>query len=170
MIICLDPGHGGRDPGAIANGCTESALNLGIARLLRTHLQARGHTVVMTRDDGRELTLEERCRISNEAGAALFISLHCNAGGQPSANGYETWHYRWNPKSRAWAEKIHPVVKTCFTKDRGIRDNKFYVLVHTKAPAVLLECGFVTNPEDAKNLSSIEWRTNLAATIAKAIG
>jgi len=90
--VVLDPGHGGRDPGAIGvGGLEEKDVTLRLARELRTRLRERGFRVVMTRDEDRTLDLEERTAIAEGAGGDVFVSLHCNAAPRPSLHGIETY-------------------------------------------------------------------------------
>jgi N-acetylmuramoyl-L-alanine amidase len=90
--VVLDPGHGGRDPGAIGlGGLEEKDVTLRLARALRARLRARGFRVVMTRDDDRTLDLEERTAIAEGAGGDVFVSLHCNAAPRPRLHGIETY-------------------------------------------------------------------------------
>jgi N-acetylmuramoyl-L-alanine amidase len=90
--VVLDPGHGGRDPGAIGlGGLEEKEVTLRLARALRARLRERGFRVVMTRDDDRTLDLEERTAIAEGAGGDVFVSLHCNAAPRPSLHGIETY-------------------------------------------------------------------------------
>src|SRR5690606_11378128 len=92
--ICIDPGHGGNDPGAVGpTGLRESDVVLDIALRVVQLLDDRGRAVLMTRDSDTAISLQQRTRIANNASSRLFVSLHCNAFTSPDANGVETWFW-----------------------------------------------------------------------------
>lgn len=171
MVICIDPGHGGNDPGAIGpSGLTEAEVNLVVGRILATRLAEAGHDVLMTRAGAQGVRLSERCHMSNHTGTNLFVSIHCNAASHPNANGSETWHFPGSTAGRAWAEKLHSaLIRAGGRRDRGIKQDRFAVLQGTRAPAVLLELAFISNPEEERLLQDPEWLTQVADEIALAI-
>lgn len=92
-IICIDPGHGGIQPGAAYGGRLEKDATLSISMRLRDKLEASGYRVILTRETDIEVSLKRRCEISNGAGADAFVSIHLNASTNPAAHGAETWKF-----------------------------------------------------------------------------
>lgn len=151
MLVFIDPGHGGSDPGAVANGLMEKDINLEVALRLRDILDNNGIATVMSRDDDTYVGINERVRMANQSGADYFISIHSNAGG---GEGTETLYY--TRESVPFAEIIQEnFVNQMGTIDRGIifRDN-LGVIKRTYMPSVLLELGFIDSPVDAEMLQN----------------
>lgn len=151
MLVFIDPGHGGSDPGAVANGLIEKDINLEVALRLRDILDNNGIATVMSRDDDTYVGINERVRMANQSGADYFISIHSNAGG---GEGTETLYY--TRESVPFAEIIQEnFVNQMGTIDRGIifRDN-LGVIKRTYMPSVLLELGFIDSPVDAEMLQN----------------
>ena len=148
MKICIDPGHGGYDPGAVNHnvGVTEKALSLKIAALLGGELASRGYDVFFTRELDTFIPLGFRTKIANNEKADLFISIHLNAAADPAAQGIETWYYEGSRESERLAAIVQRELKDQFlAKNRGIKSTRgFYVLKHTAMPAILVETGFMT--------------------------
>ena len=156
MKICIDPGHGGYDPGAVNHnvGVTEKALALKIAALLGGELASRGYDVFFTRELDTFIPLGFRTKIANNEKADLFISIHLNAAADPAAQGIETWYYEGSRESERLAAIVQRELKDQFlAKNRGIKSTRgFYVLKHTAMPAILVETGFITNDHDVAYL------------------
>ncbi|MGB9780852.1 N-acetylmuramoyl-L-alanine amidase family protein [Caldanaerobacter sp.] len=153
MLIAVDPGHGGKDPGAVVGDYKEKDINLNVALKLRDILIKKGIDVIMTRDKDETVDLQQRCDIANKAHANYFISIHCNSFKDPSANGTETYAYPGSIDGRNLAQYVqNEIVKTLGTKDRGVKYEKFYVLKYTYMPAILVELAFMSNPDDLKLL------------------
>lgn len=161
-LICVDPGHGGKDSGAVgASTAKEKDVNLAIGLILAQQLRQAGLQVVMTRSDDSYPDLHYRARLANEAGASLFVSIHNNAAGDPAAVGTETFYWgtpeEWSPEGRLLAEAIQRnLVAAIRSVDRGARTHWYnlVVLAETLMPAALVEVGFMTNPaEEAKLLT-----------------
>ncbi|MFD2170989.1 N-acetylmuramoyl-L-alanine amidase family protein [Tumebacillus lipolyticus] len=162
-IICIDPGHGGYDPGACADGVREKEITLQIGLQLRDLLRQAGFQVIMTRDSDAspggyrqiDADLRERCRISNTAGANVFLSLHVNAGG---GRGAELYVYEDGGAIAKLAKGvIHNVATICGTHGQAVRDGGpngtgFAVICKTEADAMLLEIGFI----DSEDLPKIK--------------
>lgn len=152
--IYLDPGHGGSDPGAVANGLKEKDLVLSIAKYARNYLQNnyKGVTVRMSRSTDKYLTLTQRANDANRWGADVFVSIHINSGG---GVGYEDYIYNGKVSSNTHKlqDAIHKKVAPLFTRDRGQKRANFAVVRQTKMPAVLTENGFIDNKTDANFLS-----------------
>lgn len=171
VVIAIDPGHGGRDPGAVGiGGLQEAGIVLDISLEVVSILEEQGVQVILTRQDDREIDLEPRVRAANQANADLFISIHANAISlsRPDVNGIETYYY--SDAGQRLAQVIHrAMVQGTGSRDRGVRFARFYVLRNTSMPAVLLEVGFVTGEEDAARLSDAEFRQQVAESIAAGI-
>lgn len=155
MLVCIDPGHSGPiEPGAVAAGYTEAGINMAIANALGEQLVHYGHSVIFTRtgnidDDG----LSFRAAIANEAGADIFISIHCNAASSTDAYGVETYCYNGSYQGYKLAAAIQTQLsKANYTQDRGVKEANFAVLRLTDMPAVLIECGFITSEYDRQTL------------------
>ena len=171
-VVFLDPGHGGRDPGAVYNGLREKDLNMSIYRKLRSELEKLGYTVLTSRDSDVYVDyVTERSEMVNKTDADVFISIHFNATGVPGANrsGVETYIYepdegitpRINKvvhddptrlsESKRLADNIHnSVVSVAGANDRGVHGSNYAVLRETVKPAVLLELGYIDSPEYKK--------------------
>lgn len=175
LVICLDPGHGGSDPGAVnrAVGLQEKNLTLDISNRLKTLLIKEGWTVVMTRTTDRDVSyagsrdyeeLGARTRIANDLKADIFVSIHINASTNTKANGVATFWYKWQDKDLA--EMIQSGL--AFATNRrniGIRRERFFLLRASQMPAALVEICFISNPEDAKMLAQPEFRQKAAVGI-----
>lgn len=173
LVVVLDPGHGGRDPGAIGiGGLRESELVLDISRQVAALLEQQGVQVVMTRTADVEVDLEPRVALARRVNATIFVSIHANAISlsRPDVNGIETYYF--HPGSYALAVELHrSMLQASGLADRGVRRARFYVIRHTPPtmPSVLLEVGFVTGARDAAFLSSPQGRRAMAQGIAQGI-
>jgi N-acetylmuramoyl-L-alanine amidase len=171
VVIIIDPGHGGPDPGAIGiGGLREKDIVLPLSRQVAQLLQQQGMYVVMTRQDDRDLGLEPRVQIAERANADLFVSIHANAISlsRPDVNGIETYYY--SDRGRRLAQFIHrSMVQATGRPDRGVRQARFYVIRNTSMPAVLLETGFVTGGQDARLLADPAFQRQMAEAIARGI-
>ena len=169
MKICIDPGHGGDQPGAVYGGRREKDAALQIARKLARKLKALGYGVVMTRDEDSPVSLRKRCDISNASGADAFVSIHLNAAHSPEANGAETW--QWHKSESPLAQNVQRgLVDATEARDRGIKSTTaYYVLKHTHAAAVVVECGFISNDEERGRLFEDGYQEKIASGIAKGV-
>jgi N-acetylmuramoyl-L-alanine amidase len=167
LVIAIDAGHGGRDPGAIGlNGLRETDINLDISQQVASLLQQQGVQVVMTRRDDREIDLAPRVQTAESARADIFVSIHANAAGT-DANGVETYYYS---TGYALAQAIQSsIVSELDVVDRGVKQARFYVLTQTSMPSALVEVGFVTGRQDASRLRDPAYRTRMAQAIARGI-
>lgn len=169
IVVVVDPGHGGRDPGAVGNGLQEKHIVLDISKQVASILQQNGIQAVMTRYDDREVDLRPRVQLAQRVNATLFVSIHANAISlsRPDVNGLETYYFATGDRL---ARTIHnSVLRTIRMGDRGVRRARFYVLRNTSMPSVLVETGFVTGAEDAPRLASTAFRRQMAAAIASGI-
>lgn len=170
VTIVIDPGHGGRDPGAIGiGGLREKDVVSSIAYEVASILEQSGFRVILTRADDRELDLDPRVQIAESAGADLFVSIHANAISleRPDVNGLETYYYQSGSRL---AQVIHQsILRALNMPDRGVRQARFYVIRNTSMPAVLVETGFVTGAQDAQNFNNPTWRQQMSRAIASGI-
>lgn len=178
-IICLDPGHGGDDPGALGpSGTLEKDNTLTICLLLRDILESNGATVILTRDTDRRVAsqdspaseeLKARVEIATDSHADIFISIHNDSFTSNTAMGTTTFHYG-DPESIKLAGLIQKnLVDELGTKDRGSRFASFYLIRYTKMPAILVEVAFISNPEEEVLLSSTDGRIKIAESIFQGI-
>lgn len=168
--VVIDAGHGGHDRGGgPRQKIPEKPYVLDIAQRLRRILAGAGYKTVMTRDGDYFVTLGGRCAIANAQRDAIFVSVHLNSAPRAGADGIETYYY--SGKSARLASAIHSrVVGAAGTENRGVRQRGFYVIRNTRIPAVLCECGFLTNPAEGKRISgSADYRQKLAQAIANGI-
>jgi N-acetylmuramoyl-L-alanine amidase len=168
-VIVIDAGHGGFDFGGIrGQRVSEKMMNLDVAQRLKTLLSAQGSRVVMTRDSDVFVPLGTRVAIANSYPNAIFVCIHFNSARRWGANGIETYFY--SRDSLPLASAIHYYVAGgAPTPNRGVRRRGYYVLRNTRIPAVLVECGFLTNPTEAQYAQSSAYREQLAEEIARGI-
>ncbi|MEK5039771.1 N-acetylmuramoyl-L-alanine amidase [Sporosarcina sp. FSL K6-3457] len=158
-IIVLDPGHGAHDPGASNNKVTEKSITLKVALLVEDKLKNAGANVIMTRSNDTFLTLEERTEFAKKNYAETFVSIHVNSATSKSANGTETYFDSSlnanSAESKALATLIQKnLVKDANMTDRGVKDERFYVIRNTNVASVLIELAFISNADDFKKLTS----------------
>lgn len=169
--VVIDPGHGGRDPGAVGIGeLQEKVVVNDIAPKVAEILRKQGVNVVMTRDSDIEVDLAPRVETAERANASLFISIHANAisMSRPDVNGLETFYA--SDAGHQFANTVHEtVLRAMGMRDRQVRSARFYVIRRTSMPAILIETGFVTGAEDSPNLAAPEWRDRMAEAIAQGI-
>ena len=183
QTVILDAGHGGADGGAVSqNNVEEKDLNLTLALLLRDRLQQDGHQIIMTREsdtdtDGQDgfykrRDLERRVEVAAESDAVLFVSLHMNASTSPQDKGFQVFHTK-QAASRAAAIAIRTAVEQAHITLR-MRELKtvpadLYLFKHLPIPSVLVECGFLSNPEDEALLTDPTFMEKMADALAKGI-
>jgi N-acetylmuramoyl-L-alanine amidase len=167
--VVIDAGHGGFDRGGIpGQRVSEKDMTLDVAQRLKSVLTASGYRVVMTRDSDVFVPLGTRCAIANANRNAIFVSVHFNSATRGGASGIETYFYSRN--SLALASAIHHyVVGGAPSSSRGVRRRGYYVLRKTNIPAVLVECGFLTNPNEAGYAQNPSYRQKLAEEIAAGV-
>lgn len=188
LTVILDAGHGGEDGGTTsASGILEKDLNLSIAFLLKDYLEANGINVVMTRTDDRllydtsvdyngrkkSLDLAARKKIGEETPNSIFVSIHINAYPRPQYSGLQVWYSPNNNDSKTIADSIQTTVCDLLQPDNDRKTkpatSSIYLLHHLKSPAVLVECGFLSNEAEAARLSSPEYQRKLAFCLFLAI-
>jgi N-acetylmuramoyl-L-alanine amidase len=178
-IICIDPGHGGSDPGAINYNLNlmEKDLNIDIAQRLSVILTKKGWNVLLTRNSDVDVSyphssgpveLGARVKIAEDMGAELFLSIHCNALANQGYSGTSTHFYK--KKDRALAEMLQAeLINMLQRKNRGVIRNKFYVLAHTTMPAALVEVAYLSNPTEARLLRDPNFRQKVAEALARGL-
>ncbi|MCG7345566.1 N-acetylmuramoyl-L-alanine amidase [Sporosarcina sp. ACRSL] len=170
--MIIDAGHGPKTPGKRSpdGALLEFQFNCAVAELLKLYLQQEGIDVFFSHEYGRDVPLWERTAIANRLNADAFVSIHANAYGNNwnEAHGIETFTYpQVGKQTSRLAEQIHhSLVAACGRRDRGIKTANFAVLRETKMPAVLVECGFMTNREEANLLLSNTYRVQCARAIS----
>jgi N-acetylmuramoyl-L-alanine amidase len=210
--IVIDPGHGGKDPGAMAFGLKEKDITLSVARRTARLLKQRyGYEVILTRDRDNYISLEERTAIANTNNADLFVSIHVNAHPKKTARGVETFFLNLATNTEAMrvaarenATSTHNIselqdiladlmqnakiressqlaefVQTSLvagleknrytTRNLGVKQAPFYVLIGASMPAVLAEISFITNPEESRRLKTSSYLDAIAEQIAKGV-
>lgn len=169
MKICIDPGHGGKDPGALGHAVEEADYNLIEASILTAKLSALGHKVLQTRTTDIFLELKQRVALAQKFGADLFISIHANGALTSAAEGMEVHYYKQN--SMLVAKKIFQSMSETFPKHkkRGVKLSNFYVIKWTTMPSVLIEGGFITNPKEQKFLFSKSDQIAMASAISRGV-
>jgi len=189
--VVIDPGHGGRDDGARNGWLVEKHLTLDVALRLEKVLQEIGFPTLLTRRDDRYLRLSERTTMANQVTNSLFVSLHFNHARGTESTGLETFFasekleeeppWAWTgffnpplPTRRDNGEILAACIQTALVKrtqgeNRGIRGRPFYVTRHTRAPAVLVECGFINNPMESRMIANAGYRDLLARSIAEGL-
>lgn len=175
-FILIDPGHGGMDPGAVSkNGTRESLLNMKVSLYLMEYLKNYGYDVNLTRgmntdmvgaDEG--LSNEERKSIIARTNCDVFVSIHMNKYSDESVHGAETLYYSYSEESKILAETVQKSIKNYVDREnpRSTKavDNLF-VLKACKAPSVLIECGYISNPIEEAKLATVEYQRKMAYAI-----
>ena len=190
--VLLDPGHGGTDPGAGGkSGLKEKDVVFDIAKRCQKKLQAMGITAVMTRNKDKFIKLVNRPKKATKLNADIFISIHANSSGNYAANGIETHILpasgfpctapsrlskkicKGNKDNKMSLLLAYSIQKSTLTAtkaaDRGVRRSRFSVLRNATCPAILIECGFLSNLTEEKNLKSPAYRDKVASGIANGI-
>lgn len=168
--IVIDPGHGGDDPGAVVTFSEkhEADHTLTTALLLKKELENLGATVILTRESDKSVSLENRAQLSNREKANAFISLHFDSG--PNSNASGTTGYYFTSTSENLAQTVNKYIARNLTlKSQGTKFQNFLVLRENKQPSILLELGYLNNPDDNKLIESTEYQENIAKSIASAL-
>ena len=181
--VVLDPGHGGNDPGKVgANSVKEKDVNLQIAMKTKKLLENEGVRVIMTRDKDQDLAgdsdhnrkvqdMKARVKLINDAMPALTVSIHQNSYQDPAVKGAQVFYYSHSKEAERAAEILKQALLT--VEESGTREKKaadsYYLLKKTEVPVVIVECGFLSNPEEAKRLTDSAYQKELAKAVAKGI-
>ena len=182
-IICLDPGHGGTDVGAIGHKGNkeiyEKDVTLSIALPLRDMLTSAGAKVVMTRSTDKDVygpwadadpELQARCDVANQANADVFVSIHIDSFSNGSVDGTTAYYYPKTAKDLMLAQMLHQSTMNLLSiPDRGVRSGHLYVNVNTKMPSVLMEMGYISNPHRVQMLTSSWGPKSIAKSLFKGL-
>ena len=187
-VVYLDAGHGGYDPGASYFGISEKSLTLAIQSRVKAKLEAEGYQVVTTRTSDTYVDLTDRSRAANASESDIFVSIHINASGSSAAQGIETYYYqpyaeypsRINATYHANSTRLSmsdtlanaiqsSLINATGAQNQGVKRQTFAVLRETTAPAVLLELGFLSNPQEAARLNTSAYQETLANAIVAGI-
>ena len=179
-VVVVDAGHGGNDPGKVAvNGSLEKDINLAIAKRLAWYLEQADVTVIMTRDsdsglysqnDSRKKTsdMQRRCQIMNESKADLAVSIHQNSYHVEEISGGQVFYYADSAPGKRLAERIQKrfdYVLGAENRRQPKANESYYLLLHAECPAVIVECGFLSNWREASLLGDEEYQDRMAYTI-----
>ena len=168
--VFIDPGHGGSDPGSLGFGYRESDINLQVAKKVESKLKAKGIDVKMSRSSDVFYSLSERAKMANNYGADAFVSIHQNSATNATANGIETYYNRDRVEDKPLSDDVQKqVISQTGAYNRGVKNAGFKVLVDTKMTAALVECGFISNETEVKNISNSVYQDKLATGIANGI-
>ncbi len=166
--VVIDPGHGGHDKGGQWGLVYEKHLALDTSARLENELRKRGYRTVMTRRSDYFISLPERVRITKQYSNAIFISVHYNYTWKQGVSGLETFYN--NGDSYNLAAQVHNgMMRKVRTTNRGVKFARFYVIRHNTCPAILVECGFVSNPTERSRMKSAWWRQALAEGMADGV-
>lgn len=175
--ICIDPGHGGSDPGAIGPGGThESDVTLPICLQLKTILENAGSTVFISRADDRDVfavnaddadELQARADVANANKADVFVCVHADSFRDPNIGGTGTYYYPKTNFDGLLAFSVQSsLISQIGLENRGVNRANFYVLKNTRTPAILVEVAFISNPAEEKKLADNEFQGKVARGIA----
>ena len=179
-VVVVDAGHGGNDPGKVAvNGSLEKDINLAIAKRLAWYLEQADVTVIMTRDsdsglysptDSRKKTsdMQRRCQIMNESKADLAVSIHQNSYHDEEISGGQVFYYADSAPGKRLAERIQKRFDSVLGAENRRQpkaNESYYLLLHAECPAVIVECGFLSNWREASLLGDEEYQDRMAYTI-----
>ncbi|MDZ4286419.1 MAG: N-acetylmuramoyl-L-alanine amidase [Prosthecobacter sp.] len=167
--VILDPGHGAHDRGAAIGYVYEKHLALDTARRVEELLRKEGLKVIMTRSRDVFIPLPSRAAAGNRSGNAIFVSIHYNYSRGGSGNGAETYYHFTSGYTLAAYIQAYLVQRTSMV-NRGVKSANFHVIRNTtRNPAVLVECGFVSNPSERARMLTGEYRKRIAEGIAQGI-
>lgn len=182
--VVIDAGHGGFDSGKIGiNGALEKDINLAIARKVQKNLEQAGIQTIMTREEDKGLydegeenkkqqDMKRRCSEINESGADLAVSIHQNSYTQESVCGPQVFYYETSTKGRELAEILQETLNQNLqiARPRAIKANDtYYILRKTEIPTVIVECGFLSNGEEAEKLTQEAYQERVAMAICEGI-
>lgn len=183
-VVVIDPGHGGEDPGKVSTeGVLEKDVNLAISGRLKSALEDAGYEVILTRENDNGLydenasnkkitDMKKRCEIIENANADIVVSIHQNSFSQESVHGAQVFYYEYSTEGKVLAEKIQSSIKQIADSDNGRAaksNSTYYMLVHTPCPTVIVECGFLSNGQETKQLLSDDYQEKIAEAICAGV-
>lgn len=176
-VIVIDPGHGGEDPGKVGvNDILEKDINLQIAMKVRDLLEEVGITVVMTREDdkvpdAKKEDLNQRVELINKTNPVLALCVHQNSYTTPDIFGAQVFYHTKTEEAEDVANLVQESLRAIDPNNkREIKENDtYYMLKFTEVPTIIVECGFLTNPEEAVKLTTEEYQEEVAFAICEGI-
>lgn len=180
VVIVLDSGHGGKDDGARSNEAKEQDINLKIAQKLKKLLEDSGAQVIMTRDGPYDLAsaqatnrkredMKKRVEIINNEKTDLFLSIHLNSYPNTSVKGAQAFYSPKNEVAKVFADIVQKHFKTLTKTKMTSKPGDYYILNNTSKIGALVECGFLSNPEDRSNLIEDSYQQKVAQTLYDSI-
>ena len=183
-LILVDAGHGGSDPGMIGvGGLEEKGINLSISLLLRDTLEKSGYSVIMTREEDKGLydssaankkaqDMQRRIAMIREHMPVLSVSIHQNSYHDAGVHGPQVFYYESSVEGKKLAEAVQSSLNDLLEVDRPreVKGNtSYYLLKRSSGILVIVECGFLTNPEEAQKLQTKEYQEKVAAAVSEGI-
>ena len=183
-LILVDAGHGGSDPGMIGvGGLEEKGINLSISLLLRDTLEKSGYSVIMTREEDKGLydssaankkaqDMQRRIAMIREHMPVLSVSIHQNSYHDAGVHGPQVFYYESSVEGKKLAEAVQSSLNNQLEVDRPreVKGNtSYYLLKRSSGTLVIVECGFLTNPEEAQKLQTKEYQEKVAAAVSEGI-
>lgn len=177
-VVVVDPGHGGSDPGKVGiNKVLEKDLNLQIATKVKALLEKQGISVIMTREDEKGLAeskvedLKERVNIINKTKPVLAVSIHQNSYTSEGIHGAQVFYYSHSAVGEKAAKTMQEALLMADADNRrqAKANDTYYMLKKTKAPIIIVECGFLSNSQEAEKLITEEYQNTMAEAICKGI-
>lgn len=183
-LILVDAGHGGSDPGMIGvGGLEEKGINLSISLLLRDTLEKSGYSVIMTREEDEGLydssaankkaqDMQRRIAMIREHMPVLSVSIHQNSYHDAGVHGPQVFYYESSVEGKKLAEAVQSSLNDLLEVDRPRKvkgNTSYYLLKRSSGTLVIVECGFLTNPEEAQKLQTKEYQEKVAAAVSEGI-
>ena len=174
-LVVVDPGHGGFNIGAYHHSIEEKDIALSTALVLKRLLNEKGYRVILTRNRDVFVPLKERATIANDSKSKVFVSIHYNAAQTPKAKGIEVFFFnkgepvRVDSSKKLAANVLSKLLRYTGAPSRGVKHGNFLVIRETKMPAILIEGGFITSPEESESLKSRAYRDEIAKAVADGI-
>ena len=170
VLVMIDPGHGGKDSGAVGiGGLQEKNIILPISQKLGRILEKNGVKVILTRDSDYFVSLQGRVNLADKANASVFVSIHANSAGsdRPDVSGLEVYYYDSGLNLARIVQ--HSILQSVNVRDRGVRRARFYVLRKSSMPSILVEAGYMSGREDIAKLRNPEYQNQMAEAIARGV-
>lgn len=172
-VVLIDPGHGGRDPGAVYETVREAEITLAVAWRLKSLWAGYGGpgALYLTREEDRFVALKQRTEMADELSAEVLVSIHCDASERPEVSGFSVHHAPGAGPGRELAACLHRALARNLSgrRDRGLFASPFWVLKRTLAPAALVECEFLSHAAGRAWLKSSAGQELLASTLREGI-
>lgn len=182
--VLIDAGHGGSDPGKVSvTGTSEKDINLNVSLKLKKELEDRGYQVVMTREDDNGLysdsdrnkktaDMKKRCLLAEESKADILVSIHQNSYQSEGIKGAQVFYYKASEEGKNLAKSIQKSFRENLDPENGREakaNDSYYILLNVKCPAVIAECGFLSNYEEAELLEQEKYQEKVAKAVAEGV-